>query len=103
MIKYMMILVVGLIFVVGLSLSLPVAAQAGTVPPDVAILKCFINGGTIQVDKLNSTEGSFVECAFQDGCAGCIQTLLDLRLDLRQINVEESCTWYHFFEDKDRR
>ncbi len=100
MIKYIMILVFGL------SLFLPVAVQAGTTPITVAIIKCCMDDGAITV-AITSANGDFPagdECRInnEDGCAVCIQALLDFSLDLRQIDVEDICSWYHFF-DNDRK
>jgi len=102
MIKYIMILVVGL------SVSLPVAVQAGSAPPPpatVVVLKCCMDDGDIVVAS-TSANGGLGGCAILQTCAVCIQACLDLGLDLEQINVssnvEDSCSWYHFF-DNDRR
>jgi len=96
MIKYIMILVFGL------SLFLPVVVQAGT-PATVVVLKCCMDDGDISVAS-TSANGGLGGCAIEQTCAVCIQACLDLGLDLEQINVssnvEASCSWYHFFEDK---
>jgi len=81
MFKYIMILVFGL------SLFLPVAVQAGTGPaPTVAVIKCCMD-----------LQGA---CITETDCAVCIQSILDFGLNLEQTNVEDSCSWYHFFEDR---
>jgi len=96
MFKYIMILVFGL------SLFLPVAVQAGNgLPPTVAVIKCCMEGSSIPLASTSANGTLPGECNVNEShCAGCIQDLLDLSLDLEQINVAGDCSWYHFFADR---
>jgi len=98
MFKYIMILVFGL------SLSLPVAVQAGT-SATVAVIKCCCEeeGSSILVASTSANGGIPGACSEDSQCAGCIQALLDFSLNLEQTNVAGTCSWYHFFEDRDDR
>ena len=107
MIKYIMILVFGL------SLFLPVVVQAGITspsPPTVAIIQCNADSDDvvgIVVDATSANDELPEACSESlEGpadCASCIQALLDLGLDLRQIDVpQQNTSWYHFF-DNDKR
>ena len=102
MIKYIMILVFGL------SLFLPVVVQAGiTSPPTVAIIQCIADSDVvvgIVVDATSANDELPEACSEGPAdCASCIQALLDLGLDLRQIDVpQQNTSWYHFF-DNDKR
>jgi len=72
-------------------------------PPTVAVIKCCMEGTNIPLASISANGTLPGECNVNTShCAGCIQALQNEGLELRQTNVEGTCSWYHFFEDRDR-
>jgi len=72
-------------------------------PLTVAVIKCCMEKNNIPLASISANGTLPGECNVTTShCAGCIQALQNEGLELRQTNVEGMCSWYHFFDDRDR-